>query len=102
MGARGLDLGAIPVVVNIQPPRDSRQYLHRAGRAGRLHRTPGQADAKLAGPAETPEAAPGTVVTMIIETDDGTSTFGSRGLQKITNELGMELQRLKFESADAH
>jgi len=102
MGARGLDLGEIAVVVNTHPPKDSRQYLHRAGRAGRLHRSPGQADAKLAGPAETPEAAPGTVVTMIMETDDGTSAFGSRGLQKITNELGMELQRLEFESPDTH
>ncbi|CAL8467542.1 g7080 [Coccomyxa elongata] len=34
--ARGLDLPAVSHVYNLDPPEDSVQYLHRAGRAGRI------------------------------------------------------------------
>ena len=41
--ARGLDLLAVTHVYNLSPPRDAVEYLHRAGRVGRIGATvPGQ------------------------------------------------------------
>jgi len=37
--SRGLDLPAVSHVYNLQPPRDAADYLHRAGRAGRIGAT---------------------------------------------------------------
>jgi len=34
--ARGLDLPAVSHVYNLGPPEDPTEYLHRAGRAGRI------------------------------------------------------------------
>ncbi len=34
--ARGLDLPAVSFVYNVGPPADASDYLHRAGRAGRI------------------------------------------------------------------
>lgn len=34
--ARGLDLPAVSHVYNVSPPKDAAEYLHRAGRAGRI------------------------------------------------------------------
>lgn len=34
--ARGLDLPAVSFVYNTAPPEDATDYLHRAGRAGRI------------------------------------------------------------------
>lgn len=36
MGARGLDVPALTHVVNFDAPRSAREYVHRAGRVGRL------------------------------------------------------------------
>jgi ATP-dependent RNA helicase DeaD len=43
MAARGLDLPRISHVVNFDPPASTREYVHRAGRAGRMSSlTPGR------------------------------------------------------------
>jgi superfamily II DNA/RNA helicase len=39
--SRGLDLPAVSHVYNLGPPADAREYLHRAGRAGRIGSTTG-------------------------------------------------------------
>lgn len=43
MAARGLDLPRLDTVINFDPPSSIREYVHRAGRAGRLSSlTPGR------------------------------------------------------------
>lgn len=39
--SRGLDLPAVSHVYNLGPPADAKEYLHRAGRAGRIGSTTG-------------------------------------------------------------
>lgn len=45
--ARGLDLPAVSHVYNLGPPEDPTEYLHRAGRAGRIGSPVGGVVAKL-------------------------------------------------------
>ncbi len=40
--ARGLDLPAVSHVYSLGPPTDATNYLHRAGRAGRIGSTSGE------------------------------------------------------------
>jgi len=46
VGARGLDIKDVAVVVNLDPPAESKAYLHRVGRTGRA-------------------GAPGTAITLV-------------------------------------
>lgn len=71
MGSRGLDFPNVAVVVNFEPPADTRAYLHRAGRAGRY--APG-----LSSPP------PGTVITLVCSGDD------EGAMASIREELGLE------------
>lgn len=71
MGSRGLDLPGVSVVVNFDPPADTKAYLHRAGRAGRF--APG-----LSAPP------PGTVVTLVASGEDEGAVKG------IGEGLGLE------------
>ncbi|MGN7457386.1 DEAD/DEAH box helicase [Paenibacillus pasadenensis] len=38
VAARGLDIPGLPLVVNLEPPADADQYVHRSGRTGRMGR----------------------------------------------------------------
>jgi ATP-dependent RNA helicase RhlE len=40
--ARGVDINALPCVINYELPRSPKDYIHRIGRTGRAE-TPGQA-----------------------------------------------------------
>lgn len=33
--ARGIDVGEIDLIIQMEPPKDIESYVHRAGRAGR-------------------------------------------------------------------
>lgn len=52
--SRGLDLPAVSHVYNLGAPRDARQYLHRAGRAGRIGSTTGGLVTSIVTPEELP------------------------------------------------
>ena len=58
MGARGLHLPAVGAVLNYDPPSSAREYVHRAGRTGRLGtRTHGGAGVVISFAADAAEAA---------------------------------------------
>ena len=65
--SRGLDLPAVSHVYNLGPVSDAKEYLHRAGRAGRIGSTTGG------------------LVTSIVTQDELPK------LQALTNELGVTL-----------
>ena len=65
--SRGLDLPAVSHVYNLGPPADAKEYLHRAGRAGRIGSTTGGLVTSIVTPQELQE------------------------LSKISAELGVEL-----------
>lgn len=76
VGARGLDIPACDLVINLELPTDGTHYAHRAGRTGRLGR-------------------PGTVVSIC----EGAEEFV---LQKFERQLGIAIPRVdlfegKFE-----
>lgn len=50
--SRGLDLPAVSHVYNLGPPTDSKEYLHRAGRAGRIGSTTGGLVTSIVTPQE--------------------------------------------------
>jgi superfamily II DNA/RNA helicase len=45
--ARGLDLPAVSHVYNLGVPPDTAQYIHRAGRAGRIGSTSGNCNTSM-------------------------------------------------------
>jgi len=58
MGARGLDIAALTHVVNFDAPHSAREYVHRAGRAGRLSSTaPGRRGTVVSMPVGVDELA---------------------------------------------
>lgn len=69
--ARGLDLPAVTHVYNVTPPASAADYLHRAGRAGRIGST-----------------VPGTVTTLVAEGE-------LAGWMGVAAELGLELERIE-------
>ena len=79
MAARGLDLPRVSHVVNFDPPTSIREYVHRAGRAGRLSSL----------------AAQGTVVTFVA------SDAEEDAMLDIARELGVGLQLMSFEAGEA-
>lgn len=97
--ARGLDLPAVRHVYNLSPPESPTQYIHRAGRAGRVGATvkgvvttlvdPGQAAAFVAG-----AAALGLALERVEE--PGVEGAGEGGLGA-AGEEGLESARLGLE-----
>jgi superfamily II DNA/RNA helicase len=81
MAARGLDLPRVSHVINFDPPTSVREYVHRAGRAGRLSSlAPGRAGAVISfagGDAE------------------------QDALVDICRELGVGLSQMSFEAGEA-
>lgn len=73
--ARGLDLPAVSHVYNVAPPTDATDYLHRAGRLGRIGC-----------------AIPGVVTTMVTDAEVGR-------LQALAAELGLELEEAQEPAA---
>jgi superfamily II DNA/RNA helicase len=76
MAARGLDIPRLSHVINFDPPSSLREYVHRAGRAGRLSSlTPGRA---------------GTVLTLV------GSEVEAAALVDMCGELGVALSELSI------
>jgi superfamily II DNA/RNA helicase len=71
VAARGLDLPAVSHVYNLGPPSDAADYLHRAGRTGRIGAPPGLR---------------GVVTTMV--TEDEIPALGA-----LAEQLGVEIVR---------
>lgn len=66
VAARGIDVMRISHVINFEPPIDAKQYIHRAGRTGRMGRS-------------------GAVITL--------ATEGERSLlRRLADKLGIELK----------
>jgi len=65
MGARGLDLTGVHTVVNLEPPIDTRQYVHRAGRAARMAPLKGPVGEVMERGPTAPVAADGVAVTFV-------------------------------------
>jgi ATP-dependent RNA helicase DeaD len=81
MAARGLDIPRLSHVVNFDPPSSLREYVHRAGRVGRLSSlTPGRA---------------GTVVTFCASPEQATT------LLEIGKELGVRMNELVLTAGQA-
>lgn len=80
MAARGLDLPRISHVVNFDPPTSLREYIHRAGRAGRLS----SLSVNRAG-----------VVVSFITTDSE-----QEALIDFAHELGVALGEMTFEGGE--
>lgn len=74
---RGLDLPAVSHVYNLEVPADSREYLHRAGRAGRIG------------------SLQGGVITTLVTPDT------LPALQEMAEELGVSLQVSEGVTGDA-
>ena len=70
LGARGLDIAGVDVVFNVDAPRQSRDYLHRAGRTGRA-------------------GAAGTVLTLVDNTEANLP-------QRYAQELGLNLEEVEL------
>jgi superfamily II DNA/RNA helicase len=68
--SRGLDLPAVSHVYNLAVPEDSREYVHRAGRAGRIG------------------SMTGGVVTTLVTSEEVTR------LREVVDDLGVELEVL--------
>jgi superfamily II DNA/RNA helicase len=80
MGARGLDLPRLSHVVNFDPPSSLREYVHRAGRVGRLSsKAPGRI---------------GTVVNFAFD-DQSANTYA-----EFARSLGVGLDDLRFEAGE--
>jgi ATP-dependent RNA helicase DeaD len=77
MSARGLDLPRISHVINFEPPHSAREYVHRAGRAGRLS-------------SQTPDRT-GSVVTLAYSEDD------VKGMVDIARTLKIDLEEIVLE-----
>lgn len=71
VAARGLDISDLNIVVNMDVPRNATQYIHRAGRTGRLG------------------ASEGTVVSIIEPTD-------MKHIKKLAKELGIMFQEKRL------
>ena len=80
MAARGLDLPRISHVVNFDPPTSLREYVHRAGRAGRL--------------SSLSANRAGIVVSLI------TSESEQNALFDFAHELGVALGEMSFEGGE--
>jgi len=68
IAARGLDIAGVELVVNVDVPSQSRDYLHRAGRTGRA-------------------GAPGIVLSLMTEAE-------SRLAGRYASELGITMERV--------
>lgn len=68
LAARGLDLPDLSHIINFEPPRDAKTYLHRAGRTGRMGRS-------------------GTVVTLA-------APFETAALRKLANRLDLAIREM--------
>ncbi len=81
MAARGLDIPRLSHVFNFDPPTSLREYVHRAGRVGRLSSlTPGRA---------------GTVVTFVDAPEEADA------LCEMARELGVAMGEVRLESGTA-
>lgn len=77
--SRGLDLPRLTHVINYRPPSDALQYLHRAGRVGRLERAAAAARGNAAARPAAQRTVPGreTLVSLVSDSrpadddDDG-------------------------------
>lgn len=70
IAARGLDIPGVQLVVNVDAPSQSRDYLHRAGRTGRA-------------------GAQGLVLSLMTEAE-------SRLARRYAQELGIDLERVQL------
>lgn len=77
MAARGLDIPRLSHVVNFDPPSSLREYVHRAGRVGRL--------------SSTTPGKKGTIVSFV------TSDREVAAMTAAATELGVQLSELTFE-----
>ena len=68
--ARGLDLPGVSHIYNMSPPSNAADYLHRAGRAGRIG-----------------SSVPGVITTLV-------SPHGKESLLSICNTLAIELEEM--------
>lgn len=75
LAARGLDISGVDLVVNLDAPRQSNDYLHRAGRTGRA-------------------GAPGTVLTFISTTETKLPDRYAQELAIITEEIHLSRGQL--------
>lgn len=81
MAARGMDLPRLSHVANIEPPSSTREYVHRAGRVGRLSsQTPGRR---------------GAVVTWVWSDEQLSRMVDT------AHELNVTLQEMTFEGGEA-
>lgn len=67
VAARGLDISGLACVIHFDLPRDSKQYLHRSGRTGRM-------------------GAGGTVISIVTKKDESK-------LQEISKQLGIVISK---------
>ena len=80
MAARGLDIPRLSHVINFDPPSSLREYIHRAGRVGRLSSTsPGRA---------------GTVVNFAYDEKSVAD------ITELARTLGVDLDELQFEAGE--
>ncbi|KAG2444058.1 hypothetical protein HYH02_009001 [Chlamydomonas schloesseri] len=88
--ARGLDLPAVSHVYSLGPPPDATNYLHRAGRAGRIGSTAGGVVTTLVTPDEVP-------VLQAMAAELGISLVRE---EEATGELVGALPRVQLSSGD--
>jgi len=80
MAARGLDIPRLSHVLNVDPPSSLREYVHRAGRVGRISSlTPGRA---------------GTVITLIGSQEE------LDVMKDIAKELRVEMKEIQLENGE--
>ena len=81
MAARGLDIPRLSHVLNFDPPSSLREYVHRAGRVGRISSlTPGKA---------------GTVVTFVGSDEE------AGGMVEMARELRVDLGEIELVGGEA-